>query len=160
MSQWGCGKLAGAGAPLSQGLRFRAQEPAGKPPGRRRYVHEAWDGAAAQERRLEAGLGQPFEMSFMWSRLWNRFHICRSFRSSWTKSCYTPPTKPPNAAGETGPLWCATPCGNISAGWNCGRVRSATVRATRNSRKPARKRGVGNRRRCGRKNSPRKNSPR
>ena len=27
-----------------------------------------------------------------------------------------PPTKPQSALGETGPLWCATPCGNISAG--------------------------------------------
>ncbi len=38
-----------------------------------------------------------FEMSSMWSILWNRFHICKSFKSCWIKSCYTPPTKPRSA---------------------------------------------------------------
>jgi mRNA-degrading endonuclease toxin of MazEF toxin-antitoxin module len=94
----------------------------------------------------------------MWGILWNRFHICKSFKSCWTKSCYTPPTKPRSALGETVPLWCATPCGNISAGCNCEPVKSATARATRGYRKPARKRGVGNRRPRGRKNSPRRGS--
>jgi mRNA interferase MazF len=99
-----------------------------------------------------------FEMSSMWSILWNRFHICKSFKSCWIKSCYTPPTKPRSALGETGPLWCATPCGNISVGWNCEPVKSATARATHDSRKPTRKRGVGNRRPRGRKSSPRRGS--
>jgi hypothetical protein len=36
---------------------------------------------------------------------------------------------------KTVPLWCATLCGNISAGWNCGPVKSATGTATRDSRK-------------------------
>src|SRR6267143_3463910 len=99
-----------------------------------------------------------FEMSSMWSILWDRFHICESFKSSWIKSCYTPPTKPRSALGETGPLWCARPCGNISAGWNCAPVKCATARATRDSLQPTRKRGVGNRRPRGRKNSPRRSS--
>ena len=57
-----------------------------------------------------------WEMFSMWSILWNRFHICRSFKSCSTKSCYTLPTKPRSALGETGPLWCAMLCGNISTG--------------------------------------------
>src|SRR5208282_2027660 len=101
-----------------------------------------------------------FEMFSMWSILWNGFHICKSFKSCWIKSCYTPPTKPRSALSEIVPLWCATPCGNISAGWNCEPAKSATARATRDSPKPTRKRGVGNRRPRGRKNSRRKNSPR
>ena len=100
------------------------------------------------------------KISSMWSILWNGFHIWKSFKSCWIKSCYTPPTRPRSAPGETGPLWCATPCGNISAGWNCEPVKSATARATRDIRKPTRKRGVGNRRPRGRKTSRRKNSPR
>ena len=101
-----------------------------------------------------------FEMSSMWSILWNGFHIWRSCKSCWIKSCYTPPTKPQSALGETVPLWCATHSGNISADWNCEQVKNATTRATRDSRKPTRKRGAGNRRPRGRKNSRRKNSPR
>ncbi len=72
-------------------------------------------------------------MSSMWSILWSRFNIWKSFKSCWIKSCYTPPTKPRSARSETGPLWCATPCGNISAGWNCEPVKNATARATRDS---------------------------
>jgi hypothetical protein len=100
----------------------------------------------------------------MWSILWNGFHICKSCKSCWIKSCYTPPTRPRSALSETGPLWYATRCGNISAGWNCEPVKSATARATRDvcrpTRKPTRKRGVGNRRPRGRKNRPRPDSPR
>ena len=92
----------------------------------------------------------------MWSILWNGFHICKSFKSYWIKSCYMPPTKPRSALGETVPPWCATPCGNISGGWNCGPEKSATARATRGIRQPTRKRGVGSRRPRGRKNSPRR----
>src|ERR1700690_612893 len=94
------------------------------------------------------------EMSSMWSTLWNGFNIWKSFKSCWIRSCYTPPTKPRSAPGETGLLWCATPCGNICSGWNCEPGKSATVTATRGRRKPTRKRGVGNRRGRGRKNSP------
>ncbi len=101
-----------------------------------------------------------FETYSMWSILWNRLHICKSFKSCSTKSCYTPPTRPRSALGETGLLWCATPCANISAGWNCEPLKSATARATCDSRQPTRKRGVGNRRPRGRKNSPRPDSPR
>jgi len=96
----------------------------------------------------------------MWSILWNRFHICKSFKSYWIKSCYTLRTKPRSALSETVPLWCETPCENISVGWNCKPVRGATARATRDSRKPTQKRGLGNRRPRGRKNSPRPDSPR
>jgi len=99
-------------------------------------------------------------MSPMWSILWNRFHICKLFKLFWIKSCYTPPTKPRSARSETVPRWCAMPCANISAGWNCEPVKNATARATRDSRKPTQKRGVGNRRPRGRKTSRRKNSPR
>jgi hypothetical protein len=103
----------------------------------------------------------PFEKCLsMWSILWSRFHICKSFKSCWIKSCYMRPTKPPSALRETVPLWCATRCGSISAGWNCERVRSVTAKATRGSRKPTRKPGVGNRRPRGRKNSPRSDCPR
>jgi len=94
----------------------------------------------------------------MCSILWNKFHIWKSFKSCSIKSCYTPPTKPRSAPGEIGPLWCATPCGNISVGWNCASVKRATARATRDSRNPTRKRRVGNRRPRGRKNSPRRSS--
>jgi hypothetical protein len=100
------------------------------------------------------------EISSMWSTLLSRFHISKLFKSCWIKSCCTPPTGPRSARSETGPLWCATPCGNISAGWNCGPVKSATARATRDSRTPPRKRGVGKRRPCGRKNSAKPDSPR
>jgi len=99
-----------------------------------------------------------FEVSAMWSILWNGFHICKSFKSCSIKSCYRPPTKPRNAPSKTVQRWCATPCGNISAGWNCEPVKSATARATRDGRKPTRKRGVGKRRRCGRKNNARRSS--
>jgi hypothetical protein len=98
------------------------------------------------------------DVLIMWGILWNRLHIGKSFKSCWIKSCYTPPTKPRSALGETVPLWCATPCGNISAGCNCEPVKSATARATRGCRKPARKRGLGNRMPRGRKNSPRRGS--
>jgi hypothetical protein len=104
-----------------------------------------------------------FEISPMWSTLSNRLHICKSFKSCWIKGCYRPPTKPRSALSETGPLWCATPCGNISVGWNCEPVKNATARATRDRRKLTRKRRVGNRRPRGRKNSPRhipRHSPR
>ena len=33
----------------------------------------------------------------MWSILWNGFHIWKSFKSCWIKSCYTPPTTPRSA---------------------------------------------------------------
>jgi len=123
-----------------------------------RHMRRLWNSTFRKSRKV----GHPacFEMSSMWSILLNRFHIWKSFKSCWTKSCYTPPTKLRSALGETGPLWCATPCGNISAGWNCEPVKSATAKATRDIRKPTRKRGVGNRRPLGRKNSQRKNSPR
>ena len=96
----------------------------------------------------------------MWSILWTRFHIWKSFKSCWIKSSYRPPTKLRSARGETGLLWCAMPCGNISAGWSCEPVKNATARATCDSRQPTRKRGLGNRRLRGRKNSPRRNRPR
>jgi len=96
-----------------------------------------------------------FKTSSMWSILWNGFHICKSFKSCWIKSFYMPPTKPRSALNETVPLWCAMPCGNISAGWNCGPMRSATARVTCDNRKPTQKRGAGKRRVCGRKSSPR-----
>ena len=101
------------------------------------------------------------EISSVWSILWSGFHICKSFKSYWMKSCYMPPTRPRSAPGETGPLWCAMPCGNISAGWNCEPVKSATARATRDIHKPTWRRGVGKRRPRGRKNSAEaKNCPR
>ena len=56
------------------------------------------------------------EISSMWSILWNGFHIWKLFKSCWIKSCYMPPTTRRSAPNETGPLWCATRCGNISAG--------------------------------------------
>src|SRR6266403_4029790 len=97
-------------------------------------------------------------MSSVWSILWSGFHICKSFKSCWIKSCYMRPTKPRSALGETVPPWCATPFGNIFAGWNCEPVKSATARATRDIRKRTPKRGVGNRRLRGRENSPRRGS--
>jgi hypothetical protein len=96
----------------------------------------------------------------MWSILWSRFHIWKSFKLCWTKSCYTPPTKPRSAPDETALHWCATPCGNTFAGWNSGPVKSVTARATRGIRKPTRRHGVGNRRLRGRKNNQRKNRAR
>jgi len=101
----------------------------------------------------------PLKMLSVWNILWNRFHICKSFKSCWIKSCYTPPTRPRSALSKTGPPWCATPCGNISTDWGCEPVKSATARATRDIRKPSRKRGVGKRRPRGRESRPRKNSP-
>jgi len=105
------------------------------------------DGAASRA-ETRASLGQPPVKCSVWSR----FHIWKSFKSCWIKSCYTPPTKPRSALGETGPHWCATLCGNIFAGSNCEPAKSATARATREIREPTRKRGVGNRRPRGRKN--------
>jgi hypothetical protein len=73
----------------------------------------------------------------------NRFHIWKSFKSCWIGSCYRPPTRPRSALSKTVLLWCATLCGNISSGWSCEPVKSATGRATRDNRRPMRKRGLG-----------------
>src|SRR5277367_664645 len=48
--------------------------------------------------------GLLFEMSSLWSILWSRFHIWKSFKSCWIRSCYTPPTEPRRARSETVPL--------------------------------------------------------
>ena len=93
--------------------------------------------------------------SCMWSILWSGLHIWKSFKSCWIKSFYTPPTRPRSGPSETGLLWCAMPCGNISGGWNCEPVKSATARVTRDIRKPTRRSGVGKRRPLGHKNSSR-----
>ena len=94
------------------------------------------------------------KLKLMWSILWNIFHICKSFKSCWIRSCYMPPTKPRSARSETVRLWCAMPCGNISGGWKCELVRNATARAICDSRWPMRKREVGKQRPRGRENRP------
>jgi len=133
MSQWTCGNLGSLG-PMSLSVTQQ----------------QGWGDRPCFEEQMPS----------MWSTLWNESHICKSFKSCWIKSCYRRPTKPRSVPGETVPLWCATPCGNISAGWNCGRVKSATAGATRDRCKPTRKREVGKRRPRGRKNSARPDSPR